>query len=89
MANPTPPFSQMTEAQKYQAQQTGQKVAQEVLGKFVTVPTVQFLLPQAHQMSRREWEIIKSIYERDPKARDDLQYLGVLLEKEGGPQKKA
>ena len=81
------PFSQMTEAQKYQAQQTGQKVAQEVLGQFVTVPTVQFLLPQAHQMSRREWEIIKSIYERDPKARDDLQYLGILLEKEGGTKK--
>lgn len=77
----------MTEAQKYQAQQTGQKVAQEVLGQFVTVPTVQFLLPQAHQMSRREWEIIKSIYERDPKAQDDLQYLGILLEKEGGSKK--
>lgn len=89
LSGPPTPFAQMTEAQKIQAQQAGQKIAQEVLGAFVKVPTVQFLLPQAHQMSRREWDIIKSIYEREPKARDDLQYLSVLLEKEGGPAKKA
>lgn len=87
LTSPPPPFSQMTDAQKVQAQQAGQHIAQEVLGPFVKVPTVQFLLPQAHQMSRREWEIIKSIYEREPKARDDLQYLSVLLEKEGAPKK--
>lgn len=86
LTSPPPPFAQMTEAQKRQAQQSGQQIAHEVLGAFVKVPTVQFLLPQAHQMSRREWEIIKSIYEREPKARDDLQYLSVLLEKEGGPK---
>ncbi|KAJ4144492.1 hypothetical protein LMH87_003373 [Akanthomyces muscarius] len=86
LTSPPPPFAQMTEAQKMQAQQSGQQIAHEVLGAFVKVPTVQFLLPQAHQMSRREWEIIKSIYEREPKARDDLQYLSVLLEKEGGPK---
>ncbi|KAM3443798.1 hypothetical protein MY4824_000246 [Beauveria thailandica] len=87
LTSPPPPFAQMTEAQKMQAQQAGQHTANEVLGPFVKVPTVQFLLPQAHQMSRREWEIIKSIYEREPKARDDLHYLSVLLEKEGGPNK--
>lgn len=89
LTSPPPPFAQMTEAQKIQAQQAGQKIAQEVLGPFLKVPTVQFLLPQAHQMSRREWDIIKSIYEREPKAQEDLQYLGVLLEKEGGPKDKA
>lgn len=84
---PPPPFSQMTEAQKLQAQQAGQQIAYEILGPFVKVPTVQFLLPQSYQMTRREWEVIKSIYEREPKAHDDLQYLSVLLEKEGGSKK--
>jgi hypothetical protein len=32
-------------------------------------------------MTRREWEVIKDIYEKDTKARDDLQHLGQLLEK--------
>jgi hypothetical protein len=73
----------MSDAQKYQAQAAGQKLAQEVLGHHMHVPTAQFLLPQAFQMSRREWEIIKDIYERDTRAREDLKYLGVLLEKQG------
>lgn len=34
-------------------------------------------------MSRREWEVVKTIIERDPRARDDLKYLADLLEKEG------
>lgn len=85
VTSPPPPVSQMTEAQKYHMQQVGQQVAQEVLGAFINVPTVQFLLPQAFQMSRREWGVIKAIYEKDPRARDDLQYLSVLLEKEAGP----
>lgn len=81
--HPAPPAlpTHATEAEKYQAQQRGQAEAKEVLGPFISVPTVQFLLPQAFQMTRREWEVIKGIYERDPKARDDLQYLGQLLEK--------
>ncbi|KAG5974585.1 hypothetical protein E4U55_008133 [Claviceps digitariae] len=78
---------QMTEAQKFQAQQAGQNIAKEILGNLVSVPTVQFLLPQAHQMSRREWEVIRSIYEKDPRARDDLQYLGQILEKEGAEKR--
>ncbi|KZZ97366.1 Spen-like protein [Moelleriella libera RCEF 2490] len=73
----------LTETQKFQAQQAGQIVAREVLGSLISVPTVQFLLPQAHKMSRREWEVIRSIYDRDPRARDDLQLLGQILEKEG------
>ncbi|KAG6231968.1 hypothetical protein E4U34_000037 [Claviceps purpurea] len=81
------PPSQMTDAQKYQAQQAGQELAREILGPLISVPTVQFLLPQAHQMSRREWEVIRTIYEKDLRARDDLQYLGQILEKEGAEKR--
>jgi hypothetical protein len=77
----------LTEAQKFQAQQAGQKMAQEVLGPLIHVPTAQFLLPQAFQMSRREWEVIRGIYERDQRARDDLPYLGVLVEKHAAESK--
>ena len=75
-ANPQP-----SEAEKYQAQQRGEALAKDVLGPLITVSTVQFLLPQAFQMTRREWEVIKGIYEKDAKAKDDLQHLGQLLER--------
>jgi hypothetical protein len=78
-----PAGGQMTEAQKYQAQQAGEALAKQVLGDLIGVPTVQFLLPQAFLMSRREWEVVRSIYEKDPRARHDLQYFGALLEKQG------
>ncbi|KAH6609959.1 hypothetical protein Trco_003305 [Trichoderma cornu-damae] len=86
-ASPQAPLSghpQATDDQRKQAQQdAGVIVAREVLGPLIGVPTVQFILPQAYQMSRREWEVIKTIIERDPRARDDLKYLADLLEKEG------
>lgn len=95
MSRPPPPpvaappqtSTPMSEAQKAQAQQAGQVMAQEVLGPLITVPTVQFLLPQAYQMSRKEWEVIREVYNRDPKAREDLVYLGALLEKESAKDK--
>ncbi|OLN87021.1 Transcription factor BYE1 [Colletotrichum chlorophyti] len=70
------------EAEKQQLQQQGQALAQEVLGPLVNSPTIKFLLPQAFQMSRKEWEVIQGILERDPRARDDLKYLSQLLEKQ-------
>ncbi|KAJ6438812.1 tat pathway signal sequence [Purpureocillium lavendulum] len=79
---------QPTEEQKVQLQKAGQAVAAEVLGPLITVPTVQFILPQAFQMSRREWEVVRSIYEREPRAREDLQYLGSLLEKESSAEQQ-
>ncbi|KJZ73799.1 hypothetical protein HIM_06917 [Hirsutella minnesotensis 3608] len=79
----SPTTGQMTEAQKYQAQAAGQAIAREVLGELIGAPTVQFLLPQAFQMTGREWEVIRGVYEREPRSRDDLQFLGALLEKEG------
>ncbi|KAK2594199.1 Transcription factor bye1 [Conoideocrella luteorostrata] len=87
-ATPVPlPSGQMSEAQKFQAQQAGQIAAQEILGSLISVPTVQFILPQAHQMSRREWEVIRSIYEKDERARDDLQYLGQILENQSAEKR--
>lgn len=86
MSRPPPPVAAppqtstpMSEAQKAQAQQAGQVMAQEVLGPLIAVPTVQFILPQAYQMSRREWEVIRDVYNRDPRAREDLQHLAALL----------
>lgn len=77
----------MSDAQKHQAQQAGTAIAQEVLGPLISVPTVQFILPQAFQMSRKEWEVVRGILERDPRAREDLQHLGGLLEKESNDEK--
>ncbi|EGO54732.1 hypothetical protein NEUTE1DRAFT_88328 [Neurospora tetrasperma FGSC 2508] len=83
---PTPPaqhsVSQMQHPAVDQVQKQGEAIAREVLGSLITSPTVAFLLPQAHKMSRKEWEVIKKIYERDPKARDDLPYLSNVLERE-------
>lgn len=71
------------EERNRQAQLAGQALAHEVLGGLASAPTAQFLLPQAFQMGRSEWETIKRVYEREPRSRDDLQYLGALLENEG------
>jgi hypothetical protein len=62
-------------------------MAHELLGPWITSPTVQFILPQAYQMARKEWEVVRRVLERDPKARDDLQHLGNLLEKETAADK--
>lgn len=64
------------------AQRQGEQVAREILGPFISSPTVAFLMPQAHSMSRREWEVVRRIYERDPKTREDLAHLSAVLEKE-------
>lgn len=84
-AKPPPPSAvppKMSEAYKHQAQQAGITAAQEILGPWINAPTVQFILPQAYQMARKEWEVVRRVLERDPKARDDLQHLGILLERE-------
>ncbi|EXF83434.1 SPOC domain-containing protein [Colletotrichum fioriniae PJ7] len=70
------------ELENQQRQQQGQALAQEVLGPLINSPTMKFLLPQAYQMSRTEWEVVRGILERDLRARDDLTYLSQLLEKQ-------
>ncbi|KAK3303676.1 transcription factor S-II, central domain-containing protein [Chaetomium strumarium] len=71
-------------------QRQGEAIARDILGHLMTSPTVHFLLPQAHVMTRKEWEIIKKVYEKDPRTRDDLPYLSECLEKETnqGPQQQ-
>lgn len=81
-ATQLPPGHQMSGNDIYQRQQAGEKLAREILGNYISVPTAQFLLPQAFQMQQKEWETVRAVYERDPKARDDLKYLSTLLEKE-------
>ncbi|KAK0710100.1 hypothetical protein B0T26DRAFT_743292 [Lasiosphaeria miniovina] len=65
------------------AQIQGLATAREIMGSLMTSPTMAFLIPQAHQMTRREWELIKILYETDPKTRDDLPYLSHALERQG------
>ena len=67
-------------------QRQGEAIAREVLGPLITSPTVAFLLPQAHNMHRKEWEVIKRIFEADPRAREDLPYLSNVLEKQSQAQ---
>ena len=64
-------------------QVAAENLAREILGPLMVSPTVGFLLPQARGMTRKEWEVIKSIYERDPLTRDNLPYLSQVLEKKG------
>jgi hypothetical protein len=61
------------------AQRAGEAIAAEVLGPLLSSPTVTFILPQAFQMNRQEWENIRIILERDERARTDLGLLGNLI----------
>jgi hypothetical protein len=72
--------SEAVEEERKQKQLEGERIAHQVLGPHIRVSTVHYLLPQAWQMSQREWEIIRDIYDNDVRARDDLKYLGTLIE---------
>lgn len=80
-ASPRP--NPMPDAEQHKRRQEGEALAREVLGAFIECPTVQFLLPQAYQMTRREWEVVRGVYERDARARDDLKHLSQLLQAAG------
>ena len=93
MQHPQPPPAPAPQAARPMSkadelQRQGEATARDVLGHLITSPTVGFLLPQAHSMSRREWEVIKKVYEKDPRTRDDLPYLSAILEKEGQQQQQ-
>ncbi|RFU35594.1 hypothetical protein B7463_g745, partial [Scytalidium lignicola] len=68
------------EEQRRAEQREGEAVAAKILGPFINSPTVHFLMPQAYQMRPLEWEVIRDILEREPKAQQDLAYLSQLLE---------
>ncbi|KAM0331250.1 hypothetical protein ACHAQA_002920 [Verticillium albo-atrum] len=69
-----------SEEEMNQLRQQGEAIAREVLGPFIDCATVQFLLPQAVRMTRREWQVCRGIFERDERARVDLKYLSQLLQ---------
>lgn len=77
----TPAPAAADERERAAAQARGQKMAAEILGPFGASPTVQFLLPQAYQMTRNEWEIIRELLGNDVRAREDLHHLSVLLDR--------
>lgn len=84
---PQPGFNNDTAFQRYQQeeqrraqQREGEAVAAKILGPFINSPTVHFLMPQAFQMRPVEWEVIREILEKNPKAQQDLAYLSHLLE---------
>ncbi|PNH45868.1 hypothetical protein VD0004_g2105 [Verticillium dahliae] len=56
--------------------QQGEAIAREVLGPFIDCATVQFLLPQAIRMTRREWQVCRDptvhIAEATPVGADSL-----------------
>lgn len=62
-----------------QAQMEGEAMARSILGPFASAATLVFLMPHAHQMSSTEWQIIRRVLEQEPRARDDLAYLGQLI----------
>lgn len=74
------------EQSQAEKQQAGEAIARNILGPLITCPTVQFLTPHAAVMRVEEWHVIKRLYERDPKARIDLNYLSQLLENESRPK---
>ncbi|KAM3066956.1 Transcription factor bye1 [Clarireedia jacksonii] len=76
---------QEEQRQKDRLQSDGEAVAVRILGSYANAPTISFLMPQAHKMRPVEWETIRSILERDPKAQEDLQHLSEVLKKLEGP----
>lgn len=70
------------------AQAEGELKARQVLGPLFGSPTVTFLLPHAARMKEGEWSAVRRCFERDAKARDDLQLLSKLLTEEGNNARK-
>jgi len=88
MMQPAPAHPSSFHPSNDEAQLAAEAVAREVLGSYITSPTVSFLLPQAQEMTRREWEVILKIYQRDPLTCEDLPHLSSVLEKEGKEEEK-
>ncbi len=58
----------------------GEALARSILGPLMDSSTVGFILPQAHRMKSQEWMLIKDIFTKEPRARDDLQCLSIAIE---------
>lgn len=69
------------DAAKESAQREGEAVAKEILGPLSLCPTAVFLMSQAARMQKNEWMLVRDVFERQPQARNDLQFLKRELEK--------
>ena len=82
-ATPGPPQQHMSagvDAANDIRNKEGEALARQILGPLINSSTISFILPQAAMMKSQEWMLIKDIYEREPRARDDLQCLSALIE---------
>lgn len=82
---PAPPAQATGEQQLTftpELQQQGEARARSILGPYASSSTLAFLMPHAYKMQNNEWQIIRGIMEREPRARDDLAVLGSLISKE-------
>lgn len=78
-----PPAQPVAEQQfTPELQQQGEARARSILGPYQSSSTLAFLMPHAYKMQPNEWQIIRGIMEREPRARDDLGVLGSLISKE-------
>jgi hypothetical protein len=69
-----------------QDQARGEAIAHQILGQYVSAPTVNFLMPQAHKMQEVEWKVIRQTFEEQPKAQEDLAFLSQLLAQKNATQ---
>lgn len=67
----------------HELQQQGEARAREILGPYFNSPTAGFLMPQAAMMQPSEWHIVRNIFDREPLARDNLQFLSEQIAKAG------
>jgi len=79
----------LTDEQRFAKQREGEAIARDVLGPYITAPTVSFLLPQAFQMRKMEWEVVRDILANDPKAQQDLTYLSTQISQRQPPESAA
>lgn len=63
--------------------------AREILGPYALSTNAQFLMPHAYRMDISEWQTIRNVMEKDPKARDDLRHMGLIIQREADARDKA
>ncbi|KAL5600885.1 hypothetical protein BROUX41_005725 [Berkeleyomyces rouxiae] len=83
-----PSHASLTETDRKMKQLEGERLAHEIVGIYLDAPTMKFLLPQAWQMSRREWEVVREVFTADSRTRNDLGHLSRMLEMRRTPNQQ-
>ncbi|KAL1890375.1 Transcription factor bye1 [Ceratocystis pirilliformis] len=78
----------LSESDRKLKQIEGERLAHEIVGSYLDAPTMKFLLPQAWQMSRREWEVVREVFTADARTRNDLGHLSRMLEMRRSPNQQ-